>query len=475
MFDSKKMRRVKRIHFVGIGGAGMCGIAEVLLGEGYQISGSDLQKSPVTERLQALGATIFVGQAAENVIGSDVVVTSTAVSSHNPEVLAAKEARIPIVPRAAMLSELMRFRFGIAIAGTHGKTTTTSLTASMMSEGKLDPTFVIGGQLLSAGTNAHLGQSPYLVAEADESDASFLHLQPMISIITNIDADHMDTYHGDFEQLKATFIKFIHNLPFYGLAVVCYDCPVIRSILSEISRPFITYGFSPDADVVITDFRQTGMLAEFKVNWRNTNKQLPVKLNLAGRHNALNATASLIVANELEVSSSACQQALANFRGIGRRMQRYDNLQIDDKRVMLIDDYGHHPQEIAATIAALRAAWPNKRLVMIFQPHRFTRTRDLFDDFVTVLSEVEVLLMLEVYSAGESPITGVDSRSLCRSIRMRGKVEPIFVNNKQALIDLLPTLVNNEDLLLTQGAGNIGQICMDLVKEYQLSGLIEVN
>lgn len=456
-----EMRRVKRIHFVGIGGAGMGGIAEVLANEGYEISGSDLAPNRVTERLAALGAIIYFGHDAGQVAGASVVVVSTAIALTNPELVAAKKLRIPIVQRAEMLAELMRFRHGVAVAGTHGKTTTTSLIASVFGQAGLDPTYVIGGLLNSSGTNAKLGSSRYLIAEADESDASFLHLQPMVAVVTNIEADHMDTYQGDFSRLEDTFIEFFHNLPFYGLAVVCIDCPVIRSLLPRIARQTITYGFSDDADVRGSNFVQSGNRSEFIVH-RKGMEPMKVSLNLPGRHNALNAMATIAVAMEDGISDSDITQALAKFEGIGRRFEQLGEFDTGGGQVMLVDDYGHHPTEVLATIMAARQGWPDKRLVMVYQPHRYTRTRDLYEDFVEVLSQVNALILLEVYSAGEKPIAGADSRALCRSIRARANFEPVYVATPEQLPQQLAAMIQDGDLLLTQGAGNIGVVAKKL-------------
>ncbi|MEI6894910.1 MAG: UDP-N-acetylmuramate--L-alanine ligase [Colwellia sp.] len=458
-----EMRRVKRIHFVGIGGAGMGGIAEVLLNEGYQISGSDIGENQVVKRLTALGATIVIGHKAENIAQASVIVVSTAISSDNPELVAAKKCRIPVVRRAEMLAELMRFRHGIAIAGTHGKTTTTSLIASIFAEGKLDPTFVIGGLLNSAGANARLGSSRYLVAEADESDASFLHLQPMVSVITNIDEDHMETYQGDFEKLKDTYIEFLHNLPFYGLAVVCIDNPVVRELLPRISRQVITYGFSEDADVRAVNFHQQGSVSYFTVEVAGK-EPLAMKVNLPGQHNVLNALAGVAVAKDEGVSDEAICKALSSFEGIGRRFEQLDHFSTDAGNMVLIDDYGHHPTEVKATILAMRAGWPDKRLVMVFQPHRYSRTRDLYEDFVEVLSEVDCLFLLDVYSAGETPIPSADSKSLARSIRQRGQIEPVYVSNVDQLAQLLANQLQDNDMVITQGAGSIGSVARDLAE-----------
>ncbi|KAA0873933.1 UDP-N-acetylmuramate--L-alanine ligase [Nitrincola tapanii] len=464
VYEVPEMRRIRAIHFIGIGGVGMCGIAEVLLNQGYSISGSDMKASVVTDRLQQLGAQVSIGHAAEHVSRADVVVISTAVTANNPELLAARERRIPIVRRAEMLAELMRYRHGIAVAGTHGKTTTTSLLASMLAEADLDPTFVIGGRLNSAGTNAQLGGSRYLVAEADESDASFLHLQPMVAIVTNIDADHMDTYEGDFNKLKQTFINFLHNLPFYGLAVVCTDDPVVAEILPEISRPVLTYGFHEGADYRAVEIRQEGMQSHFKVLRPGDAPALEVTLNMPGRHNVLNALACIAVATDEGVADAAICRALQRFQGVGRRFQVLGEVAVAEGAVTLVDDYGHHPREVKAVIQAVRDGWPGRRLVMIYQPHRYTRTRDLYDDFVQVLAEVDLLIMMEVYAAGEAPIPGADTRSLCRSIRQRG-VEPVFAEKSDAIPELLKTLLRPGDLLLTQGAGDITALA------HQLRGL----
>lgn len=456
------MRRIRCIHFVGIGGAGMGGIAEVLLNLGYRVSGSDLHENAMTRRLAGLGAEIMIGHAADHVAGVDVVVVSSAVSDDNPEVAAALAQRIPVVPRAEMLAELMRFRYGIAVAGTHGKTTTTSLVASLLAEGGLDPTFVIGGRLISAGANARLGAGRYLVAEADESDASFLLLQPIIAVVTNIDADHMSTYGGDFARLRQAFVEFLHHLPFYGLAVLCIDDPVVRKILPQVTRPVLTYGTAEDADVRATGIEHEGVQARFQVTIRGREVPLPVTLNLPGRHNVLNALAAIAVAHELEVSDAAILRGLQAFQGIGRRFQVTGEVATPAGRVLLVDDYGHHPRELAATIEAAREAWPERRLVVAFQPHRYTRTRDLFEDFVQVLSEVDVLLLMEVYAAGEAPIAGADGRMLCRAIRMRGRVDPVFVERPADLLEVLPGVLRDGDVLLTLGAGDVGAFAATL-------------
>ncbi len=474
--DIPEMRRISLIHFIGIGGAGMCGIAEVLMNQGYRISGSDLQASAVTKRLSKLGASIFYKHESANVADADVVVVSSAINELNPEIIEARERRIPIVPRAEMLAEIMRFRHGIAIAGTHGKTTTTSLIASILAEAGLDPTYVIGGRLNRAGTNACLGGSRYLVAEADESDASFLHLTPMISVVTNIEADHMHTYGGDFGKLKQTFIDFLHNLPFYGAAVLCIDDPVIREILPAVSRAVLTYGVSDDADFKAINIHQEGMQNHFTVIRPGELSALDICLSMPGHHNVLNALAAIAVASDEGVDDVSIQRALAEFQGVGRRFQVYGEFSLganeqDQETVRLVDDYGHHPSEVEATIKAIRAGWPTKRLVMIFQPHRYSRTSDLYEDFVRVLSEVDVLLIMEVYSAGEKAIPGADSKSLCRSIRQRGRLEPIYIDAGHHLDEVteniksvLSNILRPGDLLITQGAGNVGQIAANLAE-----------
>lgn len=461
------MRQIKKIHFIGVGGSGMSGIAEVLLTQGYTITGSDKNSNTSTKRLTSLGATIFQGHDASNIRGAAAVVISSAIDQTNPEVRAANAAHLPILPRAQMLAELMRFHYGIAIAGTHGKTTTTSLVASILAEAKLDPTFVIGGILNSASTSARLGASRYFVVEADESDASFLYFNPMISIVTNIDADHMQTYDNDFNKLKQAFLDFLHRLPFYGLAVVCIDNPIVREILPQISRPIITYGFSEDADVRAYDFKQQGFGSDFKAHRRKQDSTLNIHLNLPGKHNVLNALAAIAVATECsDVDDNAIVFALKKFTGVGRRLQRYGEISMPQGNVSLIDDYGHHPQEIRVTLEALRAVWPDRRLVLAFQPHRYTRTQSLFEDFTSVLSEVDVLLLMEIYAANETPIVGVDSRTLARNIRQRGKVEPIFVANNDELCAVLPTILKQNDILLIQGAGSIGLMAPRLQQEF---------
>ncbi|OOZ37290.1 UDP-N-acetylmuramate--L-alanine ligase [Solemya velesiana gill symbiont] len=457
---AEAMGRIRQIHFVGIGGAGMNGIAQVMLNLGYQISGSDLKESAATRRLQEQGAKIKIGHRAENITGCDAVVISSAVSESNPEVAAAREQRIPVVPRAEMLAEIMRFNYGIAVAGTHGKTTTTSLVASLLGEGGLDPTFVIGGKLNSAGTYARLGKGDYLVAEADESDASFLYLQPMLSIVTNVDADHMATYGGDFERLRQTFIEFLHHLPFYGLAVICIDDEHARDLLPEITRQVITYGTSEDADFRATEIHQVGLRTRFRVT--SDGDDFEVTLNMPGRHNVLNALAAIAVARELGVEIDAIQKALEGFQGIGRRFQASECRLPDGREVLLVDDYGHHPREVAATLAAVREGWPERRIVLAFQPHRYTRTQEQFDDFVQVLSKPDLLVLAEVYAAGEAPIAGAEGRDLSRAIRTRGQVEPVFVDPMSELPEVLSGLVRDGDIVLTLGAGDIGAIAATL-------------
>lgn len=454
---------VRHIHFVGIGGVGMCGIAEVLHNMEFTVSGSDLNENANTARLRDMGVKVVIGHEAGSIQGADVVVTSSAVHGDNPEVVAAREEGIPVVPRAEMLAELMRLQRGIAIAGTHGKTTTTSLAASLLAEGGLDPTFVIGGRLNSAGSNARLGQGQFLVAEADESDASFLHLQPLVAVVTNIDADHMETYEGDFDRLKQAFIDFLHNLPFYGLAVLCIDDPVVREILPRIHKPVLTYSIDEDsADLQATIVKQKGNQSRFTVRLRDKPDWLAVTLNLPGRHNVLNALAAIAVAHELGVDAAAIQNGLEHFGGIGRRFQVNGTLALDGGDAMFVDDYAHHPREIAAVLQAARTGWPERRLLVVFQPHRYTRTRDLLDDFAAVLADQEPLLITEVYAAGETPINGADGRALCRSIRARGKTSPVFLEDIQQLPEVLADIVRPNDLVLTLGAGNIGQLASDL-------------
>jgi len=456
--------KVKHVHFVGIGGVGMSGIAEVLLNLGYEVSGSDLGDNVATRRLKSLGAQVYQGHAASNLERADVVVISTAVQSGNPEVAAARERNIPVVPRAMMLAELMRFKQGIAVAGTHGKTTTTSLIASILGEAGMDPTFVIGGKLEAAGANARLGQGDFIVAEADESDASFLYLMPVMAVVTNIDADHMETYGHDFGRLKQAFVDFIQRLPFYGMAVLCADDANVREIMPRITKSMVTYGLEEGAQVRGTDISHSGGRMDFKVQ-RAGLPELAVTLNLPGSHNVLNALAAIAVAAEVGAPDTAIVKGLAEFCGVGRRFQRYGEAALPDGgSFTLIDDYGHHPVEMAATLAAARGAFPGRRLVLAFQPHRYTRTRDLFEDFVKVLSTVDALLLTEVYPAGEAPIMAADGRALARAIRVAGKVEPIFVETLAELPHEILNAARDGDVVLTMGAGSIGQVPNKLVR-----------
>ena len=466
---SDRMRRINAIHFVGIGGSGMGGIAEVLINLGYQVQGSDLKANVVTERLAKLGARIAFGHRAENVQGADVVVVSGAVAADNPEVAAAREARVPVVPRAQMLGELMRFRYSIAVGGTHGKTTTTSLVASILAEGGEDPTFVIGGLLKSSGSNARLGAGRYLVAEADESDASFTHLQPLIAIVTNIDNDHLATHDGDFERLKQSFIEFLHNLPFYGLAVICFDDANVRSILDRIGRPVLRYGLSEEADMRAVNIRREGLQTSFDVLRPGKSAPLAVTVNLPGTHNVLNSLAAIAVASELGIDDGAICRALAGFQGVERRLQHVADVDTAVGKVTVVDDYGHHPTEIAATVEALRQGYPNRRLVLAFQPHRYTRVRDLIDDFGKTLSAADVLLVTEVYAAGEAPIAGADGRAICRAVRSRGHVEPIFVERVEDLAASLKDVVQANDLIVTMGAGHINAVSHGLPAQLAVS------
>jgi len=456
-----RMRRINTIHFVGIGGSGMSGIAEVLINLGYAVQGSDVKANPVTLRLTKLGARITIGHAATNIDGADVVVVSSAVAKDNPEVEAAAQRRIPVVPRAQMLGELMRFRYSIAVAGTHGKTTTTSLVASILAEGGEDPTFVIGGRLKSADSHARLGASRYLVAEADESDASFTHLQPLISIVTNIDNDHLVTHGGDFELLKQSFIDFLRNLPFYGLAVLCLDDLHVRSILRSVGRPILTYGLTEGADVRAGNIRREGLQTTFDVA-RPSAPPLQVTLNLPGTHNVLNALAAIAVATELGIDDSAIQRALAGFQGIDRRLQHIADVETAVGRIAIVDDYGHHPTEISATLEALRQGYAGRRVVLAFQPHRYTRIHDLIDDFGKVLAGADVLLVTEVYAAGEVAIAGADGRALCRAVRSRGQVEPLFVERVEDLAESLKDIIRDGDVIVTMGAGHISAVAHEL-------------
>lgn len=457
-----RMRKIHCIHFVGIGGAGMCGIAEVLLTQGYSVQGSDLSASAATRRLEGLGAEVMRGHSVANLGAADVVVGSTAVPDDNPELVAARERRIPVVARAEMLGELMRFsRRSVAVAGTHGKTTTTSLVAAVLAEAGVDPTFIIGGRLKGADSNARLGESQYLVAEADESDASFHHLQPLVAIVTNIDADHLSTYGHDLKQLHQAFIDFLHNLPFYGVAVLCVDDPGVVEIRADVPRSQVTYGLSEDADVRAVDVTIEGHSSAFTV-LREGREAMSVRLNLPGLHNVRNALAAIAVATDFDVDDHSIVRALNGFSGIDRRFQQLDSVAVGSGEVLVIDDYGHHPTELAATIAAARAGWSDRRLVLVFQPHRYTRTRDLLDDFAQVLSEVDVLVLLEVYAAGEAPISNADGRAVARAVRTRGTVEPVFVENADDLAATLARLLQPEDLLLTMGAGNVGALAAAL-------------
>lgn len=456
-----RMGRIQCIHLVGIGGSGMGGIAEVLLNLGYQVQGSDLKSNAVTQRLTRLGVKIFDQHNAENIGLADVVVVSSAVRADNAEVIAALAARVPVVPRAQMLGELMRFRYSIAVAGTHGKTTTTSMVASVLAEGGLDPTFVIGGRLKSADSNARLGEGRYLVAEADESDASFLHLQPMMAIVTNIDNDHLSTHEGDFSRLKQSFVDFLHNLPFYGLAILCVDDENVRGVLQSVARPSVTYGFDEGADIRATQVQRDGLRTHYLAE-RVGRTPLSVTVNLPGRHNVLNSLAAVAVATELQLSDVAIAHALANFQGIDRRLQPLGEITWAEGRATVVDDYGHHPTEVEATLDAVRQGWSGRRLVLVFQPHRFTRTRDLLDDFGRVLGECDVLLVTEVYAAGEAPIAGADGRAICRAVRSRGLIEPVFVEHVEELAEALRGVLRDGDVVLTMGAGNIGAVAHEL-------------
>lgn len=458
-----RMGKVRSIHFVGIGGSGMAGIAEVLLNLGYSVSGTDLGDTAVTRRLTDLGARITQGHRAEAIIGSDVVVRSTAIPDSNPEIRAALAARIPVIRRAEMLAELMRFRIGIAIAGTHGKTTTTSLTAAVLAAGELDPTYVVGGKVKSSGSNARLGAGPYLVAEADESDASFLHLTPMIAAVTNIDADHMETYGGDFNRLCDAFLEFLHFLPFYGLAVLCHDDRTLRDLIPAIARPVVSYGLGEGADIRAVDLHTDAGGTRFTVIGASA-QDFTIRLNLPGRHNVQNALAAIAIGRELGVSPQAIGNALDAFEGIGRRAERLGALKLDQGEALLIDDYGHHPRELACTIEAMRLAYPERRLVVLFQPHRYSRTRDLLDDFAEVLGGADVLLLTEVYAAGEEPIANADGRALARAVRLRGDVEPIFVPGLEDVPHRLASVLKDGDLLLTLGAGSIGGLAQRLAQ-----------
>ena len=464
--DVPEMRRIKRIHFVGIGGAGMCGIAEVLLNQGYDISGSDIEASAVTERLESLGATVHIGHSQQHVAGADVIVTSSAIDPVNPELTAARKARIPVVGRAEMLAELMRYRHGIAVAGTHGKTTTTSLIASVFGAASLDPTFVIGGLLNSAASNARLGASRYMIAEADESDTSFLHLQPMIAVLTNVDKDHLTNYEGSFEKLQSAFVEFVHNLPFYGLLVACIDDPVVQSLLPGIHRPVLTYGFDGSADFRAVIHRQQGLVSEFVVHRGSHGRPLRVALNMPGRVNILNALAAVAIATDEGIDDDKIVTGLEKFEGVSRRFQVHGRFQLDDGEFQLVDDYGHHPNEVRAMIDAVRKGWPDARLVMVYQPHRYTRTLELFDQFVDILAKVDLLLLLETYAAGEAPIEGAAGTDLYRQLRLRTDTQVSFVESIRDVPALLESLVRPGDLVMTQGAGETAILARNLTERW---------
>ena len=471
----KRMRRIHSVHFVGIGGSGMSGIAEVMLSLGYKVQGSDLKPNKQTRRLESQGATVFIGHAAKNIENADAVVVSSAVDETNAEVAAARERLMPVVQRAEMLAELMRFRYSVAVAGTHGKTTTTSLVASVLAEGGLDPTFVIGGRLKSADANARLGQGDYLVAEADESDASFVHLKPMLAVVTNIDADHMSTYDGDIEKLRLSFVEFLHNLPFYGLAVMCGDDPGVNEVLGSVGRTVLTYGVNEDADIRARNIEFSEGLTDFDVERPGDRDTLHVSLQLPGLHNVRNALAAIAVADELQIADDAVVRALSSFEGIDRRFQNLGDVETVAGKVMLVDDYGHHPTEIAATLSAARSGWPDRRVVLVFQPHRYTRTRDLLDDFATVLSDADVAIVLDVYAAGEAPIAGADGRAIARAVRTRGAVEPVFVETLDDLQPVLESVLEEGDLVLTMGAGDIGAYAAGLPDLLQAKPNLKVH
>lgn len=469
--SSRRMGRMQHVFMVGIGGSGMSGIAEVLAGLGYQVSGSDLHEGSVVARLRDLGITVHIGHAADNVSSADVLVVSSAIDPSNPELVAARAARIPVVPRAEMLAELMRYRFGLAVAGTHGKTTTTSLIASILGEAGEDPTFVIGGLLNKAGSNAQLGAGDYLVVEADESDASFLHLLPMMAVVTNVEADHMDHYEGDYEHYQRAFVEFLHNLPFYGLAVLCLDDAGARSLLPEITRQVVSYGVDTEADYRIVAETAEGMRTRFELHRPGGRAPLELVLNMPGHHNVLNATAAAAICSELDVDDAAIRHGLATFAGVGRRFSCLGELHWCDGSATLIDDYGHHPTEVAATLAAAGQAFPGRRIVLVFQPHRYTRTRDLYEDFVSVLSRPDALLLLDVYPAGETPLVGADSRALSRSLRSRGAIDPVFVEDSATLPAVLCDVLQPNDLVILQGAGDIGRLAQRLVSADTLEAL----
>lgn len=462
LIKTHPMRKIQRVHFVGIGGVGMCGIAEVLLNLGYQVSGSDVKENSAIKRLLKQGARVFIGQQASNVENVEVVVVSTAIAVDNIEVITAKQQRIPVIRRAEMLAEIMRFRHGIAIAGTHGKTTTTSLTASLLIEAGLDPTYVIGGKLNSAATHAKLGESKYFVAEADESDASFLLLQPMMAVVTNIDADHLETHDGDFERYKHSFVEFLHHLPFYGKAILCLDDPENRQIMDKISRPVMTYGIESNADVKATNIKCNGMQCHYDLVLPDNDDTINITLNMPGKHNVLNSLAAISVAFLLGIESKVMQKALQTFDGISRRMQQYGEIETTKGNVLLVDDYAHHPTEIKATLEAAKNAWHERRIVVVFQPHRYTRTRDLFEDFSKVLAQADALVVTEIYAAGEAHIAGADGRALCAAIRARGRVNPVFVADLKDLNTTIIDVIEKNDVLLTLGAGSIGSVAKKL-------------
>ena len=461
-FQAPGMGRIRRIHFVGIGGAGMSGIAEVLINQGYEVSGSDIQQSAAPMRLAALGAKVFNGHASEQVSGADVVVQSSAIDDGNPEIVGARARRIPVVPRAEMLGELMRYRHGIAIAGTHGKTTTTSLLTAIYQAAGLDPTFVIGGLLESAGAHARLGLGQAIIVEADESDASFLHLQPMLAVVTNIDSDHMAAYGHDFERLQAAFIEFVHRLPFYGAAVLCLDDPVLRRLLPRISRPMLTYGFAEDADFSVSEVAVEGRRWRFRASRPEGRPPLDVTLAAPGGHNVLNALAAIAAATHEGLDDQAIRQGLAEFGGVARRFQIFDGVRVGAAEVTLVDDYGHHPTEIQAVLRTAREIWPQRRFLMAYQPHRFSRTRDLYDDFVQVLAKVDRLVLMEVYAAGEAPIRGADGAALCRGVQAAGAPPPLFASGPEEALKKLPGVVEDGDVLLVQGAGNVSEVSRGL-------------
>ena len=469
LVDNPTRSKIKKIHFIGIGGSGMSGIAEVLVNLGYEISGSDIQSNTATEKLEKLGCSISYKQVAANVLGKQAVVVSSAIDKNNLELQAARHQNLLIVPRAEMLGELMRFRFGIAISGTHGKTTTTSLIVHILTEAKLDPTYVIGGIINATGMNAKLGKSDYLIAEADESDASFLYLQPMLSVITNIDEDHMGTYKHNYKNLTDAFISFTSNLPFYGICVVCIDDQGVQDILNKGHRPIMSYGFSDDADVRASNVEQKKMKMLFDVSCSKYQKNFPVTLNLIGKHNILNALAAISVAIELKIKPKIIQQALSNFSGVSRRLEYHQALTINQKPIPLFDDYGHHPNEIAAVLSTLRDTFPTNRLVVIFQPHRYSRTRDLFNEFVSCLSTVDVLILLNIYSANEAPINTISSSTLADSIRRRSSIDPIVAKNSSEIVDILPNVVTENDVILTLGAGDVHKIPQQLKNHFAIN------